>query len=151
MNMLKMKRLQKIFRNRPGRYLYQSGQAMIEYTVVSVFGILVLTTGPGRDVILDLTNAIRDNYDGYSYAVSLSDYPDKENYIELISMYNDQGMPSERREYLTDNPNDMIRELAGYALTSIPGVTQGLDIANSIGLDLDDFCDICSGNPFDAL
>jgi len=129
----------------------QKGQAMIEYTVVSVFGILVLTTGPGRNVILDLTNAIRDNYDGYSYAVSLSDYPDKENYIDLISMYNDQGMPSERREYLTDNPNDMVRELAGYALTSIPGVTQGLDMADSIGLDPMDFCDICSGNPFDLL
>ena len=129
----------------------QKGQAMIEYTVVSVFGILVLTTGPGRNVILDLTNAIRDNYDGYSYAVSLSDYPDKENYDLLIKMYNDQGMPSERREYLTDNPNDMVRELAGYALTSIPGVTQGLDMADSIGLDPMDFCDICSGNPFDLL
>jgi hypothetical protein len=130
---------------------HQKGQAMIEYTVVSVFGILVLTTGPGRNVILDLTNAIRDNYDGYSYAVSLSDYPDKESYLDLISMYNDQGMPSERREYLTDNPNDMVRELAGYALTSIPGVTQGLDMADSIGLDPMDFCDICSGNPFDLL
>jgi hypothetical protein len=129
----------------------QKGQAMIEYTVVSVFGILVLTTGPGRNVILDLTNAIRNNYDGYSYAVSLSDYPDKENYLDLISMYNDQGMPSERREYLTDNPNDMVRELAGYALTSIPGVTQGLDMADSIGLDPMDFCGICSGNPFDSL
>lgn len=146
-----MKRLKKLFQTGRAGFIRQKGQAMIEYTVVSVFGILVLTTGPGRDVILDLTNAIRDNYDGYSYAVSLSDYPDKENYIELISMYNDQGMPSERREYLTDNPNDMIRELAGYALTSIPGVTQGLDMADSIGLDPMDFCPICSGNPFDLL
>ena len=146
-----MKQLKTLFHPRPRGYLRQKGQAMIEYTVVSVFGILVLTTGPGRDVILDLTNAIRDNYDGYSYAVSLSDYPDKENYFELISMYNDQGMPSERREYLTDNPNDLVRELAGYALTSIPGVTQGLDMANSIGLDPMDFCPICSGNPFDLL
>ena len=146
-----MNRLKNMIQKGRASYLRQKGQAMIEYTVVSVFGILVLTTGPGRDVILDLTNAIRDNYDGYSYAVSLSDYPDKENYVELISMYNDQGMPSERREYLTDNPNDMIRELAGYALTSIPGVTQGLDMADSIGLDPMDFCDICTGNPFDVL
>ena len=146
-----MKRLKKLFQTGRAGFIRQKGQAMIEYTVVSVFGILVLTTGPGRDVILDLTNAVRDNYDGYSYAVSLSDYPDKENYLELISMYNDQGMPSERREYLTDNPNDMIRELAGYALTSIPGVIQGLDMADSIGLDPMDFCPICSGNPFDLL
>ena len=148
---MNLKRLKKLFQTGRAGFIRQKGQAMIEYTVVSVFGILVLTTGPGRDVILDLTNAVRDNYDGYSYAVSLSDYPDKENYIELISMYNDQGMPSERREYLTDNPNDMIRELAGYALTSIPGVTQGLDMADSIGLDPMDFCPICSGNPFDLL
>jgi hypothetical protein len=146
-----MKQLKNILPTGTVGYLRQQGQAMIEYTVVSVFGILVLTTGPGRGVIGDLTNAIRDNYDGYSYAVSLSDYPDKENYLELISMYNDQDMPSERREYLTDNPNDMIRELAGYALTSIPGVTQGLDMMDGIGLDPMDFCDICSGNPLDLL
>ena len=133
------------------RFFRQKGQAMIEYTVVATFGILVLTTGPGRGVIEDLEDAVKNNYDGFSYAVSLSDYPDKENYLDLISMYNDQGMPSERREYLTDNPNDMVRELAGYALTSIPGVTQGLDMADSIGLDPMDFCDICSGNPFDLL
>ena len=131
--------------------LRQKGQSMIEYTVVSVFGILVLTTGPGGDVVLDLTNAVRNNYDGYSYAVSLSDYPDKESYDELIEMYNEQAMPSERREYLTDNPNDLARELTGYALTSIPGVTQGLDMADTIGLDPMDFCTICTGNPFDGL
>jgi hypothetical protein len=148
---MNLKRLKKLFQTGRAGFIRQKGQAMIEYTVVSVFGILVLTTGPGRGVIEDLENAVRDNYDGYSYAVSLSDYPDKENYDLLIKMYNDQGMPSERREYLTDNPNDMIRELAGYALTSIPGVTQGLDMADSIGLDPMDFCPICSGNPFDLL
>ncbi len=146
-----MKRLKNILHTGRAGYLRQKGQAMIEYTVVSVFGILVLTTGPGRGVIGDLTNAIRDNYDGFSYGVSLSDYPDKEDYLELISMYNDQGMPSDQREYLTDNPNDLVRELGGFALNSVPGVSQGLDMASGIGLDLDDFCDICSGNPFDAL
>ena len=146
-----MKRLKNVLQQRHSGYVWQKGQAMIEYTVVTVFGILVLTTGPGRGVIEDLENAVRNNYDGFSYAVSLSDYPDKENYFELISMYNDQGMPSERRDYLTDNPNDLIRGLASFALNSIPGVTEGLDMASGIGLSLDDFCDICSGNPFDAL
>ena len=146
-----MKQAKNSSQSRRFRFFRQKGQAMIEYTVVATFGILVLTTGPGRGVIEDLEDAVKNNYDGFSYAVSLSDYPDKENYLDLISMYNDQGMPSERREYLTDNPNDMVRELAGYALTSIPGVTQGLDMADSIGLDPMDFCDICSGNPFDLL
>ena len=146
-----MKRLKNVLQQRHSGHVWQKGQAMIEYTVVTVFGILVLTTGPGRGVIEDLENAVRNNYDGFSYAVSLSDYPDKEDYIELVEMYNDQGMPSERREYLTDNPNDLIRELGSFALNSIPGVTEGLDMASGIGLSLDDFCDICSGNPFDAL
>jgi len=125
---------------------------MVEYTVVSVFGILVLTTGPGGDVVIELTDAVRDNYEGYSYAVSLSDFPDKENYIDLISMYNDQGMPSDTREYLTDNPNQLVENLKAYALESLPQEVQdGIDIAGDFGLSLDDFCDFCTGNPFDAL
>ena len=146
-----MKRLKNVLHKGRARYLRQKGQAMIEYTVVTVFGILVLTTGPGRGVIEDLENAVRNNYDGFSYAVSLSDYPDKENYFELISMYNDQGMPSDQREYLTDNPNELIQALGSFALNSIPGVSEGVDMASGIGLDLEDFCDICTGNPFDAL
>ena len=146
-----MKRLKNMLQQRRAGYVRQKGQAMIEYTVVTVFGILVLTTGPGRGVIEELENAVRNNYDGFSYAVSLSDYPDKEDYISLISMYNDQGMPSDRREYLTDNPNDLIRGLGSFALNSIPGVTENLDTMSSLGLDPMDFCPICSGNPFDAL
>ncbi len=146
-----MKRLKNMLQQGPTGYLRQKGQAMIEYTVVTVFGILVLTTGPGRGVIEELENAVRNNYDGFSYAVSLSDYPDKENYFELISMYNDQEMPSDRREYLTDNPNDLIRGLGSFALNKIPGVTEGLDTMSGLGLDPMDLCPICSGNPFDAL
>jgi len=146
-----MKRLKNMLQQGRTGYVRQKGQAMIEYTVVTVFGILVLTTGPGRGVIEELENAVRNNYDGFSYAVSLSDYPDKENYFELISMYNDQGMPSDRREYLTDNPNDLIRGLASFALDKIPGVTENLDTMSGLGLDPMDLCPICSGNPFDAL
>lgn len=137
---------------RSGRFWKQAGQSMVEYTVVSVFGILVLTTGPGGDVVVELTNAVRDNYDGYSYAVSLSDFPDKENYLELITMYNEQDMPSATREYLTDNPNQLVEDLKTYALDALPPeVREGIDIASGVGLSLDDFCDFCSGNPFDAL
>jgi len=146
-----MKRLINVLHKESAGYLHQKGQAMIEYTVVSVFGILVLTTGPGRGVIGDLEDAVRNNYNGFSYAVSLSDYPDKEDYIGLIKMYNDQGMPSDRREYLTDNPNDLIRGLGSFALDRIPGVADGLDMASGVGLDPMDFCPICTGNPFDAL
>ncbi len=140
------------FMRNAGKFRRQAGQSIVEYTVVSVFGILVLTTGPGGDMIIELTNAIRNNYNAYSYAISLSDYPDKENYFELISMYNNQGMPSEQREYLTDNPGQLVEDLKDYARNSLPPeVQQGLDIADSVGLGLDDFCSFCTGNPFDAL
>ena len=131
----------------------QKGQSIVEYTVVSVFGILVLTTGPGGDYVLELTNAIRSNYDGYSYAVSLSDYPDKERYDKQIEMYNDQGMPSDQREYLTDNPDAMVNDIKDFIAESIlpPEVTNASDIVDTIGLGLEDFCDICDGNPFDDL
>ena len=48
--------------------IYQTGQAMVEYVVVLVFGVMVLTIGPGGDVILDLLGVMNDNHQGYSYA-----------------------------------------------------------------------------------
>ncbi|MBL1141271.1 MAG: hypothetical protein D8M62_04455 [Proteobacteria bacterium] len=134
------------------KFWQQTGQSMVEYTVVMTFGILVLTTGSGRNAIIDLTNTIRSNYDAYSYSISLSDYPDKENYIELIQMYNDQGMPSEYREYLSDNPNQMVDDIKDLALTSLPPEVQdAVTFAGNFDIGLDDFCDFCTGNPFDAL
>jgi hypothetical protein len=54
---------------------HQAGQGMVEYVVVLVFGVMVLTIGPGGDVLLDLLAVINDNHQGYSYASSLSDLP----------------------------------------------------------------------------
>ena len=153
MNMI---RLKKRFQPRHAGRIRQKGQSMVEYCVVCAFGIIVLTTGANEGVRGALERAVRNNYDGFSYAVSLSDYPDKENYADLRDMYEDQGMTDDDygtayREYLTDNPNDLIRELSGYALTSIPGVTEGLDMADGIGLNPEDFCDVCDGDIVGAM
>jgi len=129
----------------------QQGQSIIEYTVICATLITMLLALNGTDVIANLNNAIKNNYDGYSYAVSLSDYPDKKSFIDLISMYNTQGMPSEQREYLTDNPGQLVDDLRNYALTSFPELAEGLDFLDGIGLGLSDFCDFCTGNPFDFL
>ena len=56
--------------------MQQLGQSMTEYTIVLVFGVLVLTTGPSGDVMADLINAMQENYEGYSFAISLSEPPD---------------------------------------------------------------------------
>ncbi len=145
-----MKRLKNVLQQGRAGYLRQKGQAMIEYTIVTVFGILVLTTGPGRGVIEDLEDAIRNNYNGFSYAVSLSDYPDKDDVDDLEDMYETQGLPEDRIEYLADDPVDLISDLIGFDVGNIPDVTEGVDLVDGIKNSLDpaDFCDICSGGGF---
>lgn len=56
-------------------YIRQSGQSMVEYTIVLVFGVMVLTSGPAGDVILDLLATLNNKYEGYSFAISMSDLP----------------------------------------------------------------------------
>lgn len=113
---------------------------MVEYTVVTVFGILVLTTGPGGNVIVDLTNAVRDNFKGYTYAVSLSDMPDKEDPASLSALYTSQGMPAGQIDYLVDLPEDLVNEMLNYNVGSFPSVQEGLDLLGSVGTSISDFC-----------
>ncbi len=113
---------------------------MVEYTVICSFGILFMTAGPMRPIIEGLVDALRNNYDGYVYAVSLTEIPDKEDPISLISLYNDQGMPIEQVKYLVDYPEDMINDVLDYNVGSLPSVQEGLDFLDEIGLGVDDFC-----------
>ncbi len=53
----------------------QHGQGMVEFTIVLVFGVMVMTIGPGGDVLLDLLGILNDKHQGYSYAASLSEIP----------------------------------------------------------------------------
>ncbi len=62
----------------------QCGQGMVEYVVVLMFGVMVLTIGPGGDILLDLLAVLHDNHQGYSYATSLSDLPQHDNLGEYI-------------------------------------------------------------------
>ena len=128
----------------------QTGQSIVEYTVISSILVLALLVVDG-DIIVKLNNAIKQNYDGYSYAVSLSDYPDKKEISKLIIMYNDQLMPAEQITYLTDDTGQLVNDLKNFSLTSFPGVSEGLDFLDDIGLGFSDFCDFCTGNPFDFL
>lgn len=60
--------------------LKQAGQSMAEYTVVLAFGMLVLLKG--TDILEEVLSALKSNYNGYSYAVSLSDVPDYDSLYE---------------------------------------------------------------------
>ena len=71
---------------------HQSGQGMVEYVVVLVFGVMVLTIGPGGDALLDLLAVMNDNHQGYSYAASLSTLPDHDNLGEYILEANGENI-----------------------------------------------------------
>lgn len=70
----------------------QCGQAMIEYTVILAFGLMVLL-GPGGDIIAALAGVLKNNYRSYSYAMSMSPLPDFDTGPEL-------------REYITETAVD---------------------------------------------
>ena len=42
----------------------QFGQSMTEYIIVLAFGVMVITTGPGGDVMLRLLDVMKSNYEG---------------------------------------------------------------------------------------
>ncbi len=66
------------------QYRHQAGQAMVEYVIVLVFGVMLLTIGPGGDVLLDLLAVVNDNHQGYSYAASLSTLPQFDSLGEYV-------------------------------------------------------------------
>jgi hypothetical protein len=96
----------------------QLGQSMIEYTVVIIFGILTITSGPMKDQIGTLLDTIRSNYRGYSFAISISDIPDSSSNVEYSVLLDSQNVPKELKELLIDrtstaqrSPADLQRDI----------------------------------------
>jgi len=106
----------------------QFGQSMIEYTVVLMFGVLTLTTGPMKDQVAALMDTIRDNYKGYSFAMSLSDIPDSSTHNEYYTLLDGQNVSDELKQKLTDrtssnalrSPSDYQREIKNYNIAPPP-------------------------------
>ena len=98
----------------------QLGQAMIEYTIVVLFGILILTTGPMKDVIVELFEAIENNYKGYSYAISLNDLPmaDKERLYEKL--LDSMNVEQELKDTLVDDPQKYHAAIKKYNIPNPP-------------------------------
>lgn len=138
----------------------QQGQAFVEYIVVVVFGILVLgamaggtrpaacnASGAGDTDSGTLTewvgclgDVLQRNYEGYSYAISMSEYPDHDNGTWYTEMLQAQGVDPERIDYLSDDPTDIITELFDeYVSPNVPGLG-GLDLGAFLGsLSIGDF------------
>lgn len=87
---------------------------MVEYIVVLVFGVMLLTTGPGGDILLDLLAVLNDNHQGYSYAASLSTLPDYDN----VLLYADDAFEIETQ--LSNMANISFGDLIDDAIPSMP-------------------------------
>ena len=104
---------------------YQRGQGMAEYVVVLVFGVMVMTVGPGGDVLLDLLGVMNDKYQGYSYVSSMSTLPDHDNLADYLI-----------DEDIIDpiDPGDLVTALEEY--TSFPDLdVPDLDMAEDYLID----------------
>ena len=91
------------------------GQAMTEYVVILAFGLMVLL-GPGIDVLKELANVIRRNYEGYSYAISLSPLPDYGTGVEMRTAMVTEQIDQATIEQLGVDPleDEMLDKLAEY-------------------------------------
>ncbi len=84
---------------------------MVEYTVVLVFGVLALTTGPSGDVIQELLDVIKENYKGYSYALSLSEAPDFDSAADYALALQAAGLEQDEIDRLAVDTPDALKVL----------------------------------------
>jgi len=80
----------------------QFGQSMVEYTVVVAFGVLTLSTDLVQDEIDVLMATIHQNYAGYSFALSISDYPDYDSASEYWGELDAKEVNDDMKDVLTD-------------------------------------------------
>ncbi|MFQ5658867.1 MAG: hypothetical protein ACE5GZ_00465 [Gammaproteobacteria bacterium] len=93
---------------------WQIGQSMVEYTIVLVFGVLALTTGPSGDVMQDLLKVIKQNYEGYSYGISLSELPDFDSATEYKNALKQHGVPPQEIDRLAVETSKLYPDLKPY-------------------------------------
>ena len=80
----------------------QLGQSMVEYTIVISLGILTISSAPMRDFVDGLMATIHQNYAGYSFALSLSDYPDDMTASDYWDRLDGQAVNDDMKDVLTD-------------------------------------------------
>ena len=116
---------------------HQLGQSMTEYTVVLVFGVLALTTGPTGDVMQDLLDVMKENYEGYSFAMSMSEPPDFDNEIDYETYLIAQGLEPEEIDRLAVNSTDLLDDIQVYNQDPLGQINQGINTirncANAVG------------------
>ncbi|MGR8946941.1 MAG: hypothetical protein ACU84Q_02775 [Gammaproteobacteria bacterium] len=118
----------------------QYGQAMTEYTVILAFGLMVLL-GPGIDVLKEMANVLRRNYEGYSYAISLSPLPDYGSGVDMRDAMVSDEIDQATIDQLGVDPleDEMLEKLAAYT-----------DFKEQLSDTVEDYTDIDIGDIWDA-
>ena len=118
----------------------QLGQAMTEYTVILAFGLMVLL-GPGIDVLKEMANVLRRNYEGYSYAISLSPLPDYGTGVDMRTAMISEEIDQATIDQLGVDPleDEMLEQLAAYT-----------DLKEQLSDTVEEYTDIDIGDIWDA-
>ena len=118
----------------------QLGQAMTEYTVILAFGLMVLL-GPGIDVLKEMANVLRRNYEGYSYAISLSPLPDYGTGVDMRTAMIGEEIDQATIDQLGVDPleDEMLEQLAAYT-----------DLKEQLSDTVEEYTDIDIGDIWDA-
>lgn len=101
----------------------QRGQSVVEYTVVLAFGFLVLIAGD--DILQQMLETLHDNYEGYSYAVSLSDVPDYDSLYEY-------GMSTPEAQAAEARLEDLMDTFEQITATGFPDLDSFDDIVGDV-------------------
>lgn len=118
---------------------------MVEYTVVLVFGVLALTTGPSGDVIRQLLDVIKENYKGYSYAMSLSEAPDYDSAAELVLVLQAEGLDQEDIDRLAVDTPDALKLFQFFNRDPMDQLEDIKEIANPASVLPDSVGDVLEG------
>ena len=87
-------------------------------------GILLVTTGPMRNVITELADAIKNNYNGYSYAISLNDIPMSDKLQDYEKILKNMNVEQELQDILIDDPVTYHAAIKKYNIPQPPSPTQ---------------------------
>lgn len=129
----------------------QGGQAMVEYTVILAFGLMMLL-GPGGDVLRDLADVMKNNYRGYTYALSMSPLPEfgtgpeLREYIEGLAL--DPEIDDATLERLTVDPVD---EGVSALLSPLSNLTDEFGSIDDVLAALPDIEDVMADAARDAI
>lgn len=118
---------------------------MVEYTVVLVFGVLALTTGPSGDAIQDLLDAIKENYRGYSYAMSLSEAPEFDSADDYVAYLQAQGLEQDEIDRLAVDTPDALKVLQFFNRDPMTQLEDIKKLADPTGLLPQDVGDVLEG------